>query len=53
MVLFDKNVSNILNLTIIKDYTNINLLIKEILLMACDKPVLRKAVNSFPLELFE
>ena len=36
-----------------KDSNNINLLIKESLLMSRDKPILNKAVKSFSLELFE
>ena len=36
-----------------KDSNNINLLIKESLLIARDKPILNKTVKSFPLELFE
>ena len=36
-----------------KDSTNINLLIKERLLISRDKPILNKTVKSFPLELFE
>ena len=36
-----------------KDSNNINLLIKERLLMARDKLILNKTVKSFPLELFE
>ena len=36
-----------------KDSNNINLLIKESLLISCDKPILNKTVKSFPLELFE
>ena len=36
-----------------KDANNINLLIKENLLISCDKPILNKAVKSFPSELFE
>ena len=35
-----------------KDSNNINLLIKESLLISCDKPILNKTVKSFPLELF-
>ena len=36
-----------------KDSNNINLLIKESLLISRDKPILNKTVKSFPLELFE
>ena len=36
-----------------KDSNNINLLIKESLLISRDKPTLNKTVKSFPLELFE
>ena len=36
-----------------KDSNNINLLIKESLIISCDKPVLNKTVKYFPLELFE
>ena len=36
-----------------KDSKNINLLIKESLLISRDKPILNKTVRSFPLELFE
>ena len=36
-----------------KDSNNINLLIKESLLISRDKPILKKIVKSFPLELFE
>ena len=36
-----------------KDSNNINLLIKESLLISRDKPILSKTVKSFPLELFE
>ena len=32
---------------------DIYLLIKESLLISCDKPILNKTVKSFPLELFE
>ena len=35
-----------------KDSNNINLLIKESLLISHDKPILNKTVKSFPLELF-
>ena len=36
-----------------KDSNNINLLIKESLLISRDKPILNKTVKSFPLDLFE
>ena len=36
-----------------KDSNNINLLIKESLLISRDKPILNKTVKSFPLELFK
>ena len=36
-----------------KDSNNTSLLIKESLLIARDKPILSKAVESFPVELFE
>ena len=36
-----------------KDSNNINLLVKESLLIPRDKPILNKTVKSFPLELFE
>ena len=36
-----------------KDSNNINLLIKESLLISRDKPILNKTVKSFSLELFE
>ena len=36
-----------------KDSNNINLLIKESLLISHDKPILNKTVKSFPFELFE
>ena len=36
-----------------KDSNNINLLIKERLLISRDKPILNKTVKSYPLELFE
>ena len=36
-----------------KDSDNINLLIKESLLIARDKLILNETVKSFPLELFE
>ena len=36
-----------------KDSNNINLLIKDSLLIARDKPILNKTIKSFPLELFE
>ena len=36
-----------------KDSNNINLLIKESLLISRDKPILNRTVKSFPLELFE
>ena len=36
-----------------KDSNNINLLIKESLLISRDKLILNKTVKSFPLELFE
>ena len=35
------------------DHNNFNLLIKESLLIAHNKPNLNKTVKSFPLELFE
>ena len=35
------------------DSNNINLLIKESLLISRDKPILNKTVKSFPLELFK
>ena len=35
------------------DSNNVNLLIKESLFIARDKPILNKTVKSFPLELFE
>ena len=45
---------NFNNFTILsKDSNNINLLIKESLLISRDKPILNKTVKSFPLELFE
>ena len=45
---------NFNNLTILsKDSNNMNLLVKESLLIARDKPILNKAVKSFLLELFE
>ena len=45
---------NFNDLTILsKDSNNINLLIKESLLIARDKPILNKTVKSFPIELFE
>ena len=45
---------NFNDLTILsKDCNNINLLIKESLLISRDKPTLNKTVKSFPLELFE
>ena len=45
---------NFNNFTILsKDSNNINLLIKESLLISRDKPILNKIVKSFPLELFE
>ena len=45
---------NINNFTILsKDSNNINLLIKESLLIVRDKPILNKAVKYFPLELFQ
>ena len=36
-----------------KDSNNINLIIKESLLVSRDKPILNKTFKSFPLELFE
>ena len=36
-----------------KDSNNFNLLIRESLLIAPNKPILNKTVKSFPLELFE
>ena len=36
-----------------KDSNNINLLIKESLLISCDQPILNKTVKSFPLDLLE
>ena len=36
-----------------EDSNNINLLIKESLLISRDKPILNKTFKSFPLELFE
>ena len=36
-----------------KDPNNINLLMKESLLISRDKPILNKTVKSFPLELFD
>ena len=36
-----------------KDSNNVNLLIKESLLVSHDKPILNKTVKFFPLELFE
>ena len=36
-----------------KDSDNINLVIKESLLIAFEKPILNKKVQSFPLKLFE
>ena len=36
-----------------KDSNDINLFIKESLLIACDEPILNKTVKFFPLELFE
>ena len=36
-----------------KDSNNINLLMKESLLISRDKPILNKTVKSFPLELFD
>ena len=36
-----------------KDSNNMNLLIRESLLISGDKPILNRTVKSFPLELFE
>ena len=36
-----------------KDSNDINLLIKESLLIASDKTILNKLIKPFPLELFE
>ena len=36
-----------------KDSSNMNLLIRENLLISGDKPILNRTVKSFPLELFE
>ena len=45
---------NFLDFTILsKNSNNFNLDIKEGLLIVRDKPILNKAVKSFPLELFE
>ena len=39
-------------ITLSKDYNNINLLIKESLLIAPDKPILNKTVKSSPLFIY-